>query len=75
MQDVSYELSGRGTVPVGSEFTVDVRAQNTSRFERTVNLTVTIFAIHYTGLARRKIRSEIFSFNLCSLRRQFNVSS
>ena len=55
-------------MPVGSEFTVLVRAQNYCRDERTVNLTLTIVAVHYTGLTWTKIRSEIFNFNLCSLR-------
>jgi len=71
VQDITYELGSRGTVPLGTEFTVDVQAQNTSRFERTVNMTLTLYAVYHTGAAKRKIRSEIFNFNLCSLRSQY----
>jgi len=74
-QDVKYELEQRGPVPVGSEFTVIVRTQNSSRFERTVNMTLTIFAVNYTGLSRTKLRGEIFNFNLCSLRRTLRYVS
>ena len=70
-QDVKYEIEQRGPVPVGSEFTVVVRAQNYSRDERTVNITLTIVAVHYTGVTRNKLRGEIFNFNLCSLRRTY----
>ena len=75
VQDIRCSLQEHGAVPLGSEFTVTVRAQNTSRQERTINLTLTIFAVHYTGLARTKLRSEIFNFNLCPLRRQYSVMS
>jgi len=67
-QDVKYETEQRGPVPIGSEFTVVVRAQNYSRDERTVNMTLTIVAVHYTGVVWTKLRGEIFNFNLCSLR-------
>ena len=69
-QDIKYDMEDDGPVPLGSEFKVIVKAQNTSRFERTVNLTLTLFSVYYTGVTKRKLRSEIFNFNLCSLRRQ-----
>jgi len=62
-------MEQQGVMPVGSEITVVARAQNTSRHERTINLTMTLFAVYYTGISRTKIRSDIFNFNLCSLKR------
>ena len=61
-------MESRGPVPLGSELTVVVRAQNYCRDERTVNMTLSIVSLHYTGVTRHKLRSEIFNFNLCSLR-------
>lgn len=46
---------------VGSDFDVPIQIENKSAEQRTVNITVTLSSVYYTGVTRSKLKQAIFS--------------
>ena len=46
---------------VGNDFEIPIEMENTASYERTVNMTITLSSVYYTGITRKQLKRELHS--------------
>ena len=75
MQDVKVEIKLKDGILIGNPFDVVVKFQNTSRQERNISGTLTIWSVYYTGVSKTRVKSEKFNLTLKAIKSKYKDAS
>ena len=49
---------------IGNDFEIPIEIENTASYERTVNVTITLSSVYYTGVMRKQLKRELHTTTL-----------